>query len=80
LTRVIVHFTDENSHKKGELDKRCAIEARPAGHQPMAATHLASTMDEALEGAVERLQRQMEHTLGKLDNHRSRTPMGGPTE
>src|SRR5215203_1238230 len=80
LTRVMVHFTDENSHKKSDTDKRCAIEARPAGHQPMAATHLAATLDEALEGAADRLQRQLEHTFGRLDHHKGRTPMGGPTD
>ena len=77
LTRIIVHFTDENSHKKGDADIRCAIEVRPAGLKPLAATHLADNLDQALDGAVDRLLRVLEHTFGKLDEHKGRTPMGG---
>ena len=31
LTRVEVHLGDENAGKSGAADKRCMIEARPAG-------------------------------------------------
>jgi ribosome-associated translation inhibitor RaiA len=79
LTRVEVHFTDENSHKGGQRDKRCAIEARPAGLKACAASHLADTIDQALDGALDKLLRVLEHTFGKLDDHKGRTPMGGPT-
>ena len=34
LTRVEVHLSDVNSHTPGDRDKRCVMEARPAGHQP----------------------------------------------
>jgi ribosome-associated translation inhibitor RaiA len=77
LTRVIVHFTDENSHKGGEADRRCAIEVRPAGLKPLAATHLADDLDQALDGAIDRLLHVLEHTFGRLDEHKGRTPMGG---
>ena len=80
ITRVIVHFTDENSHKTGENDKRCAMEVRPAGHQPLGATNLASTMDEALDGAADKLVHMLEHTFGRLGNHKGGMPMGGPTD
>ena len=36
LTRVEVHLSDENSDQKsGTEDKRCLLEAQPAGHQPL---------------------------------------------
>lgn len=66
LTRVEVHLGDENSHKKGENDKRCVIEARLAGHQPVAVTHHAATLDDAIDGAADRLERLLDHTIGRL--------------
>ncbi|MEO0511587.1 MAG: HPF/RaiA family ribosome-associated protein [Planctomycetota bacterium] len=36
LTRVEVHLGDVNEHKKGPDDKRCMIEVRPAGRDPIA--------------------------------------------
>jgi hypothetical protein len=35
VTRVEVHLSDVNSHKPGLHDKRCQIEARPAGRKPV---------------------------------------------
>jgi ribosome-associated translation inhibitor RaiA len=77
LTRVVVHFADENSHKKGDDDIRCAIEVRPAGLKPLAATHLGDNLAQALDGAIDRLLHVLEHTFGRLDEHKGRTPMGG---
>lgn len=80
LTRVIVHFTDENAQKGGDHDKKCAIEARLAGLKPVGVTHLAATQDQAMDGALDKLLHVLDHTFGKLDSHKGRTPMGGPTE
>jgi hypothetical protein len=78
LTRVEVHFTDENSSQKGgQRDKRCVVEARAAGLKHCAATHMADTLEQALGGALDKLHRVLEHTFGKLDDHKGRTPMGG---
>ena len=77
LTRVEVHVGDENSHKGGANDKRCAMEARPAGHQPVAVTHTAASLDEAVDGAAKKLQTVLDRTLGKLSDHKGRTPFGG---
>ena len=78
LTRVEVHFTDENSSQKGgDADKRCVIEARASGIKNCAASHLAATVEQALDGALDKFTRVLEHTFGKLDDHKGRTPMGG---
>ena len=67
ITRVEVHLSDENSDKKfGTEDKRCLLEARLAGLQPLAVTHEAATLEEAVEGAVEKLKRSLDSTLGRL--------------
>jgi ribosome-associated translation inhibitor RaiA len=73
ITRVEVHFTDENSHAKSTgSDKRCAVEARLAGLPPLAVSHLAATLEQALVGAIEKLERSLDHTLGRLKDGRMR--------
>ena len=78
LTRVEVHLKDANAHKQGTADKHCTIEARPAGHQPVAVTHAAATLEEAVNGAAEKLQHALERTLGRLDHRKGQMSYGGP--
>jgi hypothetical protein len=57
------------------------MEARLEGRQPVAVTHQAATMDQAVDGAADKLARLIENTLGRLcDQKRSRTdlPPSGP--
>lgn len=68
ITRVEVHLSDENSHKGGSHDKRCMMEARLEGHQPIAVTSEAENIDQAIHGAVEKLKRLLDHTLGRMNN------------
>ncbi len=66
LTRIVVHLHDDNAGKAGADDKRCQIEARPKGHQPISVTHKAESLDFAVDGAIEKLQHALEHLFGKL--------------
>ena len=69
ITRVSIHLSDENSDKKfGAEDKRCLLEARLAGLQPISVSHQAATLEQAVEGAVEKLKRSLDSTLGRLDS------------
>ena len=61
ITRVEVQLTDENSGRKGAADKRCMLEARLNGHEPLAVNHHGETQDEAFRGATQRLIR-LDHT------------------
>ena len=70
LTRVEVHLNDANSHKGGQQDKHCNIEARPRGLDPVAATNAAGSVEEAVRGAVHKLERVLDSRFGKLDDHR----------
>jgi ribosome-associated translation inhibitor RaiA len=79
ITRVNVHLGDENSHKSAANDKRCAIEARPAGLQPLAATHNAATLDQAIDGAIEKLERLIESTFGRRDDLKRTIDRGDQT-
>jgi ribosome-associated translation inhibitor RaiA len=79
ITRVEVHLSDENSKKNSPNDKRCMIEARLEGHQPIAVTHHAATPGQALDGAVDKLTRLIENTLERLqDQKRHRTDPSPP--
>ena len=70
ITRVEVHLSDENSDKKfGTDDIRCLLEARVAGLQPVSAKHRAATPEQALDGAVEKMKRSLDSTLGRLGKH-----------
>ena len=72
ITRVEVQLRDTNSGKKGADDKRCTLEARINGREPVAATHHAPSQDEAFRGATQKLINLLDHTLGKLDRHQHR--------
>jgi ribosome-associated translation inhibitor RaiA len=78
ITRVEVHVSDLNSHKFGAADKRCVIEARLAGLQPIAASDEAATVEQAIQGAAGKLARRLDSTLGRRD--RRRTPEARDSE
>lgn len=67
ITRVEVHLNDLNSAKGGDADKRCLMEARVAGLGPIDANHEAPSLDLAIDGAMEKLERAIEHKLGKIE-------------
>ncbi|MBV4474494.1 HPF/RaiA family ribosome-associated protein [Pseudomonas sp. B2M1-30] len=66
LTRVEVHLSDENGDKPGPHDLRCQLEARPKGQPPISVTHKADTLEQALDGAAEKLEHALEHKFGRL--------------
>ena len=69
ITRVEVHLSDENGAKPGRRDQRCTLEARLEGRQPLAITHDADTLEEAVDGAAEKLNHVIERTLGPVHGH-----------
>ena len=77
VTRVEVHLSDENSEKGGDNDKRCLLEARLAGLRPVAVSHQAGTLQQAIDGAAQKLERSIESTLGRLGNKKGRSSYGG---
>ena len=68
LTRVEVHRSDESGEKEGSgADKRCMLEARPAGMQPVVVTDFAETLEEAVVGATRKMQSLLNSTFGRID-------------
>ena len=74
ITRVEVHLSDVNGDKQGDNDKRCMLEARVGGLKPIAVTHQAAHMAEALHGAAEKLERALSHALERLQETAGREP------
>lgn len=68
ITRVELHLSDENADKSGQNDKRCLLEARLEGRQPMAVTHTAASLGQALDGALDKITRMIESTLGRAQH------------
>lgn len=83
VTRVEVHLSDENGAKSGQKDQRCMLEARFEGRQPVAVTEHAPTLEQAVQGAAQKLARLLGSTLGRLNEHREKVSgpgMPGPDE
>jgi ribosome-associated translation inhibitor RaiA len=75
IIRVEVHLNDLNSHKLGYRDKRCLMEAHIAGHEPIAVSHEAATLTEAIHAAADKLKRALDHVLGRIRETPGRTPL-----
>lgn len=81
ITRVVVHLNDENGVKAGADDKRCQIEARPKGQQPISVTHKAASLELAVDGALGKLNNALTNHFGKMRSKRTSapTPLEGET-
>lgn len=78
LTRVDVHVSDESgsARDRGD-DKRCTLEARPRGMQPVSVSHSAPSVEFAIEGAADKLEKLLTKTYERLGEHKGRTSYGG---
>ncbi len=66
ITRVEVHLSDENAGKKNTAESiQCTLEARLEGHQPLAIKHHGANLNQAIEGAAEKMGRLIDSTLGR---------------
>lgn len=80
ITRVEVHLSDSNAARVSDRDKRCKLEARIAGRQPLAVSHDAGKVADALLGAADKLVRALETTLGRARDARGRESIRGKPE
>lgn len=65
LTRVEVHVAEING-PKGGVDKRCSVELRATGLQPVVATHKAETIEAAATAASDKALTALERRIGKM--------------
>ncbi len=66
ITTVAVHLADENGPKTGVDAIRCSVEAHFEGRPPTAVTHKGPNVELALETALDKLMRVLDHDLGRL--------------
>jgi ribosome-associated translation inhibitor RaiA len=69
LTRLEVHVGDNNARKGGGGDKRCTIEARPRGGNPVTVTAQAGDIDAAARQAGTKMASLLESLFGKADRN-----------
>lgn len=74
ITRVEVHLSDENAEKNGLNDKRCIMEARLEGRQPVVISCQAKNLDQAIDGAIEKLVKLIENKLERQHDKKRRDP------
>ena len=70
LTRVEVHIGDENGASDFGQDKRCVVEARPAGHEPVTVSDQADSIEQATTGALGKMVSALESTFGKMTDRK----------
>ncbi|HQY20984.1 MAG TPA: HPF/RaiA family ribosome-associated protein [Ignavibacteria bacterium] len=66
ITRIEVHLSDENSKKKGQKDIKCVLEARLKGMDPVAVTDHEDRVEDAVDGALDKMTSKLDTILGKL--------------
>ncbi|MFH6965670.1 HPF/RaiA family ribosome-associated protein [Flavobacterium sp. FlaQc-28] len=69
ITRIEVHFGDENGEKFSVNDKKCVIEVRPVKLQPITVTEHADTLEKAFSGALTKVKKTLTTTFEKLKAH-----------
>lgn len=69
ITRVEVHFSDENAGKEAQNDKRCLLEVRLAGLKPLAVTDNANSYQQALMGALDKMNNAIGNLIGRLNEN-----------
>lgn len=69
ITRVEVHFSDENAGKEGVNDKKCVLEAKLSGQPVVAVKDNGNTYDLALIGCIAKMKSALGHKMDRLKEH-----------
>lgn len=65
LTRVEVHLSDVDGPRSGGADMKCVIEIRPNAMRPITAVGQASTVEDAVRAAADKVLTAFERQIGK---------------
>lgn len=68
LTRVEVYLKDVNADRSGDGDKRCTIEVKAKGYDPVTVTNDAASLMTAFNGARDKVVRTLDRRFGRLRN------------
>jgi hypothetical protein len=66
ITRVEVHLSDIDNRKTRQADKRCLVEVRPAGAQPLAASATDRKLASAVHEGLRKMQRLLTTFFGRM--------------
>ena len=69
ITRIEVHFGDENGEKFSVNDKKCVIEVRTAKLQPLTVTEHADSIEKAFQGALAKIKKSLTTTFEKMKEY-----------
>jgi hypothetical protein len=69
ISRIEVHLSDENGKKEGLNSKRCLLETRLEGRQPIAVSCQEDTVELAVSGAIDKLTASLETIIGRRQDH-----------
>jgi ribosomal subunit interface protein len=69
LTRVEVKISDENADKSSDNDKRCVLEVRPKGKQPIVVTSHGDSVENAVDEAIDKMKTSLDTVIGRLRNY-----------
>ena len=75
IARVEVHLSQLSHRQAGIRDLSCRMEAHASGFQPIAVSHEAMTLTEAIHAASAKLERAVHEVLGRV-----KKDMAAPTE
>ena len=69
LTRIEAKISDENGDKKSNNDKRCVLEVRIKGMQPIVVTSHGDSVENAVDEAIDKMKSRLDTVLGRLQNY-----------
>lgn len=71
ISRVEMHLSDENANKEGKDDKRCVLEVRIEGKQPIAVTSNANTIEDAISESIQKVSALLNTIMDQMKSHRN---------
>ena len=77
ITRVEVHFSDESARAGEAGGVRCSIEARIANRPPETVNDKGPNLEQAFAGAIKKLRRTLDSSLGRVTNHKGGASIRG---
>lgn len=69
LTRIEIKLSDEDGSKNSINDKRCVLEVRPKGMQPIVVTAIGDSIEKTVDDAIDKMKSIIETARGKLQSY-----------
>lgn len=65
ITRVVVFLSDENGSREAGNDKKCVLEVRPKGQDPIVLTTVTDAIHQSVKTAAEKMFLTLEKSMAK---------------